>query len=145
MRSEKGFSLLEVILAMAIIGIVGVALLLALGGASRSISISDEQATAQSLTRTELEYIKSQDFADLPTSTPWSYELPLDNHPSWDEDHSLPAGYEEAGYSIIVVGDAIDIDGDSTPDNDALKMTISVYHHDKPQPIVTVEDYKVDR
>jgi prepilin-type N-terminal cleavage/methylation domain-containing protein len=144
MRDEKGFSLLEVTLALALIGIIAIAFLLALAGASRAISIADEQATAQSLIRTEMEYIKGEDFANLPTTTPWSYELPLGN-PPWDENHGLPTGYEDAGYSLMVTGDAIDINGDNTTDAGILKITIQVYHRDKPEPIVTVEDYKVER
>lgn len=142
MGDEKGFNLLEVTLALALIGIIAVAFLLALAGASRAISIADEHATAQSLIRTEIEYLKGEDFAGLPTTTPWSYKLPLGN-PPWDEAHGLPAGYEDAGYSLNVTGDAMDVNGDSTPDAGILKITITVYHHE--DPIVTVEDYKVDR
>lgn len=145
MGDEKGFNLLEVTLALALIGIIAVAFLLALAGASRALSIADEQATAQSLTRTEMEYIKGVDFAGLPTATPWSYQLNSGNPPPWDENHRLPPGYEDAGYSLNVTGDAIDVNGDSTPDAGILKITIHVYHRDKPEPIVTVEDYKVDR
>lgn len=144
MRDERGFSLLEVALALALIGIIAIAFLLALAGASKAISIADEQATAQSLTRTELEYIKDQDFADLPTTANWSYQLPSGN-PPWDVNHRLPTSYEDAEYSLEVEGHAIDVNDDDTPDAGILKIKIAVYHHDKPEPIVIVEDYKVDR
>ena len=144
MRDEKGFSLLEVVIALALIGIIAIAFLLALAGASRAISIADEQATAQSLIRTEMEYIKGEDFADLPTTANWSYKLPSGN-PPWDVNHRLPASYEDAEYSLEVEGYAIDVNEDDTPDAGILKIKITVYHRDKPEPIITVEDYKVDR
>ena len=145
MKSEKGFSLLEVTVAVAIIGILAVAFIAAMIGASRAIFIADEKDTARSLSGTEMEYVKSQKYEDFPTSVPWSYELPLGSPPSWDLGHSLSEEYEDAGYSVVVVGDAIDVNGDSNPDSGILKITITVYHLEKPQPIITIEDYKVDR
>ena len=142
MKNEKGFSLLEVMLAIALLGIIAVAFLGAMATGSRALFIADERATAESLARSQMEYVKSCKYADLPTSMPWSYELPS-GHPSWDPSHALPAGYD--GYSVTVTGNIIDANGDDTPDSDIQKITVVVYHLEKPVPIVTLEDYKVDR
>jgi prepilin-type N-terminal cleavage/methylation domain-containing protein len=148
MEREKGFSLLEVMLAIALMGIIAVAFLGALSTGSRAIFIADERATAESLARTEMEYIKNCNYADLPTS--WSYELPS-NPPLWDGGHTLPPGYD--GYSLEVSGNIFDADGDGDievpGDDDGIqKITIIVYHNNKPiitSGDYTLEDYKVDR
>jgi prepilin-type N-terminal cleavage/methylation domain-containing protein len=140
MEKEKGFSLLEVMLAIALMGIVAVAFLGALATGSKAIFIADERATAESLARTEMEYIKNCNYADLPTSMPWSYELPS-NPPLWDGGHTLPPGYD--GYSLEVSGNIFDADGEGIQ-----KITIIVYHNNKPiitSGDYTLQDYKVDR
>ena len=51
MSQEKGLTLLEVIIALAVFGIISIAFLSALAGASRAMFIADERATAESLAR----------------------------------------------------------------------------------------------
>jgi prepilin-type N-terminal cleavage/methylation domain-containing protein len=133
MKSEKGFSLLEVMLAIALIGIIAVAFLIALAGASRAISIADERATAESLARTQMEYVKNQAYIDYSVSGHEQYE-----------EITPPSGYD---VELTVV--LPDPENDGTGDDDGIqRITITVYHHDKP--IITSEDYtlqgyKVDR
>jgi prepilin-type N-terminal cleavage/methylation domain-containing protein len=148
MEREKGFSLLEVMLAIALMGIVAVAFLGALGTGSKVIFIADERATAESLARTEMEYIKNCNYADLPTS--WSYELPS-NPPLWDGGHTLPPGYD--GYSLEVSGNIFDTDGDGDievpGDDDGIQKIIVIVKHgseaETVKEVLTLEDYKVDR
>ncbi len=71
MKSEKGFSLIEVVIAIALLGIVAVAFLGALATGSRVIFIADERATAESLARTQMEYVRNQDYSDAP----WNYDV----------------------------------------------------------------------
>lgn len=61
-RSEKGFGLVEVLVSIALLGIIAVAFLLAINVASRAILIADERTTAESLARGQMEYIKEQDY-----------------------------------------------------------------------------------
>jgi len=58
MRSQKGISFIETAVALAILGIVAVAFLGGLGTSFKAMSINDEQATAQSLIISEIEYVK---------------------------------------------------------------------------------------
>ena len=71
MKNEKGFSLLEVLLAIALMGIVAVAFLGSLATASKASSIADERATAESLARSQMEFVRSQAYS----SAPWDYTL----------------------------------------------------------------------
>jgi len=133
MKSEKGFSLIEVIIAIALLGIIGVVILGALATASKAMFVADERATAESLARSQMEYVKNQDY-----------------------DYNDPQSYEQAdvesstnsGYFISVDAPPIDPDtGEALADpaNDAgiQKITVTVKHGG--DTVVTLEDYKVDR
>jgi prepilin-type N-terminal cleavage/methylation domain-containing protein len=108
MKSEKGFSLIEVMLAIALMGVVAVAFLSALATGSKAIFIADERATAESLARTEMEYVRNQEYS----AAPWAYELPLNtptnpplDPPSWWDTHTptLPEGYDDYTVNVTTV------------------------------------------
>jgi prepilin-type N-terminal cleavage/methylation domain-containing protein len=143
MRNEKGISLIEVIIALALLGIIGLAFLGALSTASKAIFVADERATAESLARTEMEYVKSQDYS----IAPWSYDLPSGAPPSdppdwWDPAHALPDGYDN--YSATASAVSLDPDNDGTGDDDGLMLiTVTVNHIG--DPVITLEGYKSAR
>jgi prepilin-type N-terminal cleavage/methylation domain-containing protein len=56
--SQSGFSLTEVVIAMAVFGVVGISVLVALNASSKTITSAHEITIAESVTRTEIEYIK---------------------------------------------------------------------------------------
>jgi prepilin-type N-terminal cleavage/methylation domain-containing protein len=56
--NQKGFSLTEVLIGMAIFGMVGVSVMGALNASSKTIVSAHEITIAESLTRTEIEHIK---------------------------------------------------------------------------------------
>ena len=61
-HNSRGFALVEVVIAIALLGMLGVAFLGGLSTASKAIFIADERATAESLARSQMEYIKSQSY-----------------------------------------------------------------------------------
>ena len=63
MKSEKGFSLIEVIISLALLGIIAVAFLSALSTASSVTLTTDERQTASNLAETQMEYVRSQGYA----------------------------------------------------------------------------------
>ena len=132
MKSEKGFSLIEVMIAIAILGIIGVVFLGALATASKAMFVTDERATAESLARSQMEYVKNCSYV-YGASPPYEQADVATTHP---------------GYFISVDAPPIDPDtGEAlaAPANDAgiQKITVTVKHDGTT--IVTLEDYKVDR
>jgi prepilin-type N-terminal cleavage/methylation domain-containing protein len=136
MKDEKGFTLIEVVIAIALLGVLAVAFFSALGTASLGILTADERATAEGLARSEMEYVKTQAYS----TAPWSYELP-GTPPSWDTNHALPSGYD--GYTANVAASLV-----NATDDGIQKITIIVSHLGEQITISgnsTLEDYKVDR
>ena len=127
--SQKGQGLIEVVIAVAILGVVAVAFLTALSTASKAIIIADERTTAESLTRSELEYIKNSPY-DF-TNNPPQYSL--------NPDIDIPDG-----YNIEIEAVRLDPEDDGIADDDGIqKIMVDVYHHGNL--IMGTADYKVNR
>ncbi len=153
--NSRGFSLIEVLVALALLGIIAAAFLGGLATTSKALIIADKRTTAESLARSQMEYVKNQDYSTVP----WEYELPLHtpsnpppNPPSWWDDAdppTLPSGY--TGYSVEIRAEDFDADGDGNievpgEDEGIRKITVNIYHPDTDSdPIITLEGYKVDR
>lgn len=139
--NSRGISLIEVIIALAILGVVSAAFLGGLSTAYRAVAIASERTNAESLTRSELEYIKNCHYADLTSG--FSYEIP-DKPPPWDPTRTaLDSHY--AGYSVSVTGEPIDPSTHNTTAEDPgmQQITVEVYHQGKL--VLTTNSYKVNR
>lgn len=64
---SRGFTMIEVVIAMLLLGIIGVAVLTSLSYASTVLIMTDRRATAESLAKTQMEYVKSQNYTSAPT------------------------------------------------------------------------------
>jgi len=129
MKSEKGFTFIEVVIALAVLGIIAVGFLGGLATASKGLMIADERETANNLAEAQMEYVKNQPYDS--TNNPPQYELLDDND---IPDH----------YSIQVSAERLDRD---TPpnlndDDGVQKIEVMVKHSDKA--VLTLEDYKVN-
>jgi prepilin-type N-terminal cleavage/methylation domain-containing protein len=141
MKSEKGFSLIEVIIAIALLGVISAAFFGALFTVSKATFTSDELATAESLARSQLEYVKNAPYQD----GGFSYEIPPDppmtQPPPWDTTYTtLDSIYP--GYSVGVNGTSL-----NSPDDGIQMITVIIYHNKDvdPEPVVTLEGYKIQR
>ncbi len=143
MRNEKGFNLIEVIIAIALLGIIGVVILSALATASKAIFIADERATAESLARSQMEYVKSQDYI----------YYNVGGHAVYDEitpsDSNYSISFTVVPFDPVTGGDyTVTNPGDDIPifdyDDGIQKITVTVEHLGKGV-IITLEGYKVDR
>ena len=127
--NQKGTSLVEVLLALAIFGAIVVSLFIALNVSHRTTFSVNRQTTAESLIRAELEYVKSCDYDDV------------NNPPVYGVDPTL---YIPTGYSIDVTAERLDPEGDGTGNDDGIQtITVKVYYDG--ELVVTTESYKVRR
>ena len=131
-KNEKGISLIEVLIALAILGLVAAAFLSGLATASMSLFIADERATAESLARSQMEYVKSIDYVDEATSYPAA---------------PIPQEHIDAGYSATITALPL-----HDPDKGIQKITVVVKHDGKEiftfirdGEKITLEGYKVNR
>jgi prepilin-type N-terminal cleavage/methylation domain-containing protein len=119
MRNENGFSLVEVLIALSIIGIVATGYLSALANSSRTASQIDQMYAARNLAQSQMEYVKQMSW---PTSVPPVFT-----------PAPIPDGYP--GYSVTI--NSVNVNYDSA----IVKITVTVSNHGKT--IMTLEDYKV--
>jgi len=127
--SSRGFSLIEVVIAIALIGIIAVAVLSALSTASIALIIADKRATAESLARSQLEYVKNSEYDDDLGS----------GHPQYD---LIDPAFIPDGYNINIEAVRLDPENDSPPDDDdgIQKITVIVSHDGKV--VITMDGYK---
>jgi prepilin-type N-terminal cleavage/methylation domain-containing protein len=131
MEKEKGFSLIEVMLAIALLGIIAVAFLGALSTGSKAIIIADERATAESIARSQMEDIKKHDYIYYDVAGHGLYEK-----------ITPPSGYD-VEFTVVL----LDPKGDGTANDDGIqKITVTVKHPIDPTPdVITLEGYKLNR
>ena len=114
--NQRGFSLVEVLVSVAILGVLSAGILTALGSSSKALITTDERETAKNIAEMQMEYVKNQPYAA-------SYTLP-------DISGTYP------GYS-----DAVDTDDITSRDGDIQKITLTVRHDTRT--IITLTGNKV--
>ena len=95
MKDDKGFAFIETIVAIALLGVVAVIFLGGIGTATSATVVADEQATAESLARSEIEYIKSCAYQYFTAEYPidpvldipdgWTAEIKIEGN-GWSEE-----------------------------------------------------------
>ena len=147
---SKGMSGIEVIIALGILGLAAIVFLSGLSTALKATYLADERSVAQSLARSEMEYVKSQRYCDVA----WDYTITssarsYSSQPCWwgaDDPPLLSSEY--AGYSVEVGAEDYDADGDGSievpgDDEGIRKITVTINHDG--EEVLVLGDYKVDR
>ena len=128
--SSRGFILIEVLIAIALIGIVAVAILGALSTSSKVLTIADERTVAESLARRQMEYVKNQGYS--------STESVL-NEPVYQKIGGIPEGYSiwsvnRAGATVEdIVGIPWDSENNKPADKDIglQKIALVIKHEEE--------------
>jgi len=154
--SSSGLTLVEVLIAIALIGILAIAFLGGLSNALMALHFADVRTSAESLARSEMEYVKSQGFYE----TSWSYVATESSGtctsgddwcPPWFiEDH----GHGYAGYTVKVQAEPLDNESDNGDSDDGesgdgelegiKKITVTVSYHERGE-VITLVGYKAMR
>jgi prepilin-type N-terminal cleavage/methylation domain-containing protein len=148
-KNEKGVTLIEVLIALAVLGIVSVAFLSGLATSSKAIFVADEIATSESLARSQMEYVKKQAYNPAGAYDPGP--PPSGGEATYDKSSAIPDGYtiwsvDRAGATVTdIIGVPWDTQNNqpSSTDEGIQKIKLVIKHHG--DEAVTLEDYKVDR
>jgi type II secretory pathway pseudopilin PulG len=115
---QGGAGLVEVLVAVAILGVTLVVFLAAMSTGSLGVATTEEQVTAENLARSQLEYTKSDTYLAAPASYPTV---------------TPPTGY------------AVSADATSIAEGDSVVQKITVTVTRNGETLLTVEGFKVDR
>ena len=120
---ESGTTLIEAVVALAVLGTIGVTFLSGLATTSKAAFISDEQATAESLAQSQMEWVKNAGYSYNATGYTAA---------------PVPAGKDYLNYTATIAAEPL-----HNPDDGIQRLTITVKRAD--ETVTKLEGYKVDR
>jgi len=148
---SRGFTLIEVLIALALFAIIAIVFAGGLSTASRAVLIADVRTRAESLARTQMESIKSQNYIAA-NQTPWQV--------LYRRMDGIPTGYficsvntttnqtANCGSSPTLSIIAIALNS-TTSDSGLQKITLVIKHGGTDaatsREVTRLEGYKVDR
>ena len=95
-RGQKGFLLIEILVGLALLGIITAAFLNGLSTTAKGVEVSQERVSAESLAKSQIEYIKIQDYVAVVDYNP---DDPANRYELID----TPADLAAAGYSVEIL------------------------------------------
>ena len=122
--SKRGFTLIEVLVALGIFGFVGVGILAGLATGFRAQDANRVHVVGQNLARAVLEEIRFQDYENDDDYSPFLVPVP-------------------SGYSFTVTTDPYCTPEPCTPDDNLQRIVVTTLRGG--EAILTVEDLKVRR
>jgi len=126
---SRGFSMLEVVIAIALLGIIAVSVLAALQTAALALVSADRRATAESIARTQMEYVRYLPYEGDPEEDPPQYAL----DPQIDS-------IKPPDFSVVTTAIRLNKDENPNDDDGIQQITVTVSHQDRV--LVTLEDFK---
>lgn len=143
---SRGQLLIEVLIALAILGIISVVFIGAMYTSLHAARIVDERSTAFTLAKTQMEFAKAQELRSY-SPDPWSYTITTGDASAsaepvwWDPDapDTQPAllSPEFEGYVVDVVSVMIDSDA-------RIRRMEAVVSHNGEE-VFTLYNYETDR
>jgi prepilin-type N-terminal cleavage/methylation domain-containing protein len=119
-KGQKGFSMLEVLVAMALLGIISVLFLSSAANSAHARFQADERASAKTLAESVIETVKQADYSS--------------NYTAAVAEATAPDEYQ--GYSV-------DLTAAYLESPDIQKITVDIYHGDRK--VLTLENLKANR
>ena len=125
-RNESGFTLVEVVISIMLLGIVTAAVFTGLGTASKALLQNDSRQTAKNLAETQMESVKNQ-----------TYVLGASSYPKETTSLAQQSGYDA---TISVINGWL-IPNPDTRDSSIQKIVVTITRSGVV--IYTLEGYKV--
>jgi prepilin-type N-terminal cleavage/methylation domain-containing protein len=126
MKNQAGFSLIEVLVSILIIGAIIMVVPGAIATANKTTVTNNKHTTAESLARSQMDYLQSQTY------------IKLQNPPVYAVLTSIPAGYQVTASAV-----RLDPKGNGTTFDDGLqKLTVNVKYNNQVE--YTLVDYKIN-
>jgi prepilin-type N-terminal cleavage/methylation domain-containing protein len=146
-RSSGGFTLIEVLIALALFGIIAITFAGGLSTSSKAALTADVRTNAESLARTQMEYVKSQSYNPAPDGGTANYiKIDTTRFPGYTicsaNGTGPPVNCDQSDPIIGIPWDS----GNNTAvyeDNGLQKIKLVITHDGRE--VITLEDYKVDR
>jgi prepilin-type N-terminal cleavage/methylation domain-containing protein len=136
---SHGFTLIEVLIALALFAIIGIVFAGGLATASRAVLTADVRTNAESLARTQMESVKEQDYIDYSEPGHDQYDEIVGESESYDIDMTVeplnPETYEP--YEC-------DEDTGVCEYDDGIQLITVTVGHDGRQ-VITLVGYKINR
>jgi prepilin-type N-terminal cleavage/methylation domain-containing protein len=144
--NSGGFTLIEVLIALALFAIIAIVFAGGLSTASRAVTIADVRTRAESLARTQMESVKDEEYVHAPEGGVYNYtkisDIP-EGYTIWsmNRDDEIVNG----GSTDPVIGVPWDSASSNATDidNGLQKITLVIKHEGRE--IITLEGYKVYR
>ena len=143
-REQSGFTLIEAVIGIALLSIVGVAVLVGISTSFKASATTDKISTGLALAQSQLEYIQTQPYAIADGDGNALYPRIADS--------SIPAGYsisslkydgsphpsaDDKKITAVTIGEL------APADKGIQQITLKVYQANNPNP-VTLVAYKVN-
>lgn len=136
-KNQDGASLVEVLVAVAIVGLTAVIFLTALANSVDTSVLTEEKSTALSIAEAQLEYTQNQPYDDI--NDPPVYPL-LSDDPDWQKQYP---GYSITGDEIIdPIAQRADPRGDGYLNDDGLQIVTIVVRNSEGDVKARLQAYK---
>jgi len=137
---SRGFTLIEVTIAIALLGIIAVTILTALSTASMALIIADRRATAESLARSQMEYVKTQGYQELYIDYSKSGHDEYDEIGGYTENYDVDTTVEPINPATYAPYPYIEADGRFQQDDGIQRITVTVTYY-----IIGAENRELER
>jgi prepilin-type N-terminal cleavage/methylation domain-containing protein len=126
---SRGFTLIEVTIAIALLGIIAVTILTALSTASMALVIADRRATAESLARSQMEYVKNQGYQGLYIDYSKSGHGEYDKIGGYTSNYGVNTTVEPINPDTYAPYTYIEAEGRFWDDEGIQKITVTVSYY----------------